>query len=249
MLHVSTGTADLPSEHLVTTLVPGASWASQTKDLTPDDRRALRHQLGRHVAAMHHVTGPGPFGYPAPGSPLTGPTWTVAYQRIVTALLDDATRYGARLPRPVEEIHDLLTTAADDLLGVIEVPVLVHFDLWAGNIFIDRTPDGPTITGVIDHERALWADPADFASLALLGDIADFTDFLNGYRDAEGPVRLDEPTRRRLHLYRAHLALVMLVETAPRGTDGPADQPHNDAVAAWLTRQLDALPSGPSTTR
>ncbi|GFZ32314.1 aminoglycoside phosphotransferase [Clostridium zeae] len=36
----------------------------------------------------------------------------------------------------------------------VKVPKLVHWDLWAGNIFIEHGQ----ITGLIDFERCLWAD-------------------------------------------------------------------------------------------
>ena len=246
LLRSGGGSAAVSRDYVLTTVVPGASWASRAEAMDPAERRQLRHQLGGHVAAMHAVTGQGPFGYPAPGSPLTGRTWVEAYQRIIWALVDDAERYGARLPLPAGEIGQRLTAAAGTALVAVQVPVLVHFDLWDGNILVDQGPRGPVITGIIDHERALWADPAvDFASLALLGDISEDADLLAGYRDAGGPVVLDAPTRYRLHLYRAHLALIMLVETAPRGTDGPEHHEHNSAVARWLTDQLHALEAEP----
>ena len=246
LLHVGSTSAAAPRDYVLTSLVPGASWASRAEAMAPAERRRLRRQLGRHVAAMHQVTGEERFGYPAPGSPLTGRTWAGAYQRIIAALVDDAKRYGAQLPLPAEEIGQRLSAAAETALVPIQVPVLVHFDLWDGNILVDDGPRGPVITGIIDHERALWADPAvDFASLALLSDIGEDADFLAGYRDAGGPVVLDAATRYRLHLYRAHLALVMLAETAPRGTDGPEHHDHNSAVARWLVRQLVALEDAP----
>ena len=237
---VASGTSALGREYLLTSLLSGASWQSQAHHLGGDRRRRLRRELGRHVAAMHSVTGSGPFGYPS--GPLAAPTWREAYGRIIDALLADAARYAVALPVPAAELGERLHEAAADLLGDVRTPVLVHFDLWDGNVFVDLAGDEPVVTGLIDHERALWADPAaDFVSLALLGDIAEDADFLAGYAEGGGPVVLDEPTRARLHLYRAHLALVMVVEAVPRGTAGPEEAGWNGAVARWLTGQLDAL--------
>jgi aminoglycoside phosphotransferase (APT) family kinase protein len=225
---------------VLTSMLPGGSWSSQAAEIGPGERRALRRQVGRHVAAMHRVTGNGRFGYPS--GPLGAPTWTAAYQLIIDALLADAARYGVALPVPAEQVRDRLARAADELLGAVSTPALVHFDLWDGNIFVDLSGPKPTVTGFIDHERALWADPAaELVSLALLGDIADDEDFLNGYAEAQGPVVLDDGTRARLHLYRAHLALVMIVETATRGTSGPEHTVWNARVANWLVQELAAL--------
>ena len=122
LLHVGSGSAGLARDHVLTSLVPGASWASQAHAVSPAERRRLRHQLGGHVAAMHRVTGEGPFGYPAPGSPLTGPTWVEAYQRIIAALVDDAARYGAQLPLPAQEVGHRLAEAAETALVPVQVP-------------------------------------------------------------------------------------------------------------------------------
>ena len=63
--------------------------------------------------------------------------------------------------------------AAAPALDEVTVPALVHFDLWPGNILVDRPADGPArIGGLIDGERMFWGDPlADLVSLALLDDI------------------------------------------------------------------------------
>ncbi|WP_222193225.1 phosphotransferase family protein [Modestobacter italicus] len=238
---VAAGVSAQGREYLLTSLLPGASWSSQAERIDGRQRATLRRQVGRHVAAMHSVTGDGPFGYPGRAE-LSAPTWTGAYQQVVDALLADAARYAVDLPRPAAEIGERLHAAADASLGAVTTPVLVHFDLWDGNVFVDLDRPQPVVTGLIDHERALWADPAaDFVSLALLGDIAGDRDFLAGYADGGGPVVLDEATRHRLHLYRAHLALVMVVEAVPRGTAVAGNAAWNARVADWLVRELDAL--------
>jgi aminoglycoside phosphotransferase (APT) family kinase protein len=238
---VAAGTNSLGRDHLVTSLLPGASWSSQAAAIDRGPRRELRRQVGRHLAALHTVTGDGPFGYP--GRPeLCAPTWREAFRSIVDALLDDAVRFGVPLPSPADDVREVLHAATDAALGGVTTPVLVHSDLWDGNVFVDLDRPDPQVTGFIDHERALWGDPAaDLVSLALLGDAAEDADLLAGYAEAGGPVVLDEGTRYRLHLYRAHLALVMVVETVPRGTAGPEHAAWNGRVARWLAGELAAL--------
>ena len=242
LLATGLGRTGIGREYLVTSALAGASWSSQAGRITPAQRRVLRRRLGRHVAALHTVTGPGPFGYPAPGSTLVAPTWPAAYQRIVEALVADADRYSVALPQPTSQVQSTLSVAAEDRLGAVTIPVLVHADLWAGNIFVDLTGAGPVVTGFIDQERALWADPAlDLASLALFGDVTEDEDFVAGYREGGGPVVFDAATTARLPLYRALLALIMLVETGPRGTTGPGHERHHTVVDRWLSEQLTTL--------
>jgi hypothetical protein len=95
---------------VLTSMLPGASWSSRAADIGPAARRALRRQVGRHVAAMHTVTGNGRFGYPS--GPLGAPSWAAAYQLIIGALLADAARLGVSLPAPAEQMRDRLARAA-----------------------------------------------------------------------------------------------------------------------------------------
>jgi aminoglycoside phosphotransferase (APT) family kinase protein len=187
----------------------------------------LRAELGGLVAALHRTTGTG-FGYPQ--APLS-PSWRTAFSAMLSAVLADAERFGVTLP--LENLFAYLS-----ILDEVEQPVLVHFDLWPGNILVD----GHTVTGLIDAERAFWGDPlADLVSLALFKDIERDDDFLRGYREAGGTVNFDETTRRRLALYRCYLYLIMLVETVPRGDGRPA---MTKLVSTHLTRALSALTSG-----
>jgi fructosamine-3-kinase len=127
-------------------------------------------------------------------------------------------------------------------LDEVITPVLVHFDLWDGNILVDLDGEAPRIGGLIDAERAFWGDPlADFVSLALLGDIRQDEAFLAGYRDAGGPARFDASSRVRLALYRSYLYLIMLVEATPRGYGASRREWLERRVAPVLAAELDLL--------
>ncbi|HET6711928.1 aminoglycoside phosphotransferase family protein [Amycolatopsis sp.] len=203
---------------LLMTEVPGSPW-SQVRGPRPH----LRTQLGAIVARLHETTGDG-FGYLQ--DPLH-PTWFSAFRAMVDAILADAVRYRVRLPRPAAEIAHLVRRH-EPLLELVKTPVLVHFDLWRGNILLD----GGRVSGIIDAERAFWGDPvAEFVSLTLFHDLD--APLLAGY----GAGGFDAPARRRLTLYRVYLGLIMLAEMVPRqDTDANRER----FVSAWLAKNLDA---------
>ncbi|MGW2815569.1 phosphotransferase family protein [Streptomyces sp. NPDC001415] len=68
-------------------------------------------------------------------------------------------------------------------LDEVTEPRLVHFDLWPGNIFAHPGDDTRPvrITGLIDHERAFWGDPAaELVSPAFDGDAGPDSDLATG---------------------------------------------------------------------
>jgi aminoglycoside phosphotransferase (APT) family kinase protein len=168
------------------------------------------------VARLHTITGTG-FGYPSGSVGPLRETWRAAFLDMVNAVLSDAETFAVNLPRPIADILEWFNARAA-VLDEVTTPVLVHFDLWDGNILVESGPARHRIGALIDAERAFWGDPlAEFVSLALYGDIERDTAFLDGYRAAGGAITFDIAARRRLSLYRAYLYLIMWVETAPRG--------------------------------
>ncbi|MGW1273338.1 phosphotransferase family protein [Streptomyces sp. NPDC002491] len=217
----------LDEQWLLMTMCPGDPWS---ESLTTAEQVSLRTELGRQVARLHQVTGPG-FGYP---SGVFGPLaadWRTAFAAMFDAVLADARDYRARLPRPADEVA-ALARSAYGALDDVAVPVLVHFDLWPGNVLVDCT----------GGERMFWGDPlADFVSLALLGDIRKDEAFLAGYRGAGGRADFDGSARLRLALYRAYLYLIMLVETIPREVGADHERWTQEAVAPELVAALDEI--------
>ncbi|GAA2562359.1 aminoglycoside phosphotransferase family protein [Streptomyces levis] len=222
---------------LLMTACPGAPWDDTLGDA---EHTALRMELGRQVARLHRETGPG-FGYPSGALGPLAPDWRTAFTTMFDAVLDDARRYGAELPRPVGTVARTAASAYG-ALDEVTVPCLVHFDLWRGNILVDRSEGRARIGGLIDGERMFWGDPlADFVSLALLGDIRRDEAFLAGYREAGGRAVFDVPACLRLALYRAYLYLIMLTETVPRAAGEEQRRWVREAVAPELVAALDEI--------
>lgn len=170
------------------------------KALAPEVASAIDRHIGEVVRAINGFRGEW-FGLPGhPG--LRAPTWREAFGRIVESVLQDAARREVVFPRPVGEIRALLQRHAPQLEAVRE-PRLVHWDGWDKNFFVA----GGRVTGLIDFERALWADPlmeAQFRALSWDG----VNDALRGY----GRTTFTDDELVRGRLYTLHLALVMHTE-------------------------------------
>ena len=232
--------------HLAVTKLPGGPCYGLPAATDGPARAPLRRQLGRAVAQAHQARCEG-FGYMFERDQLRATNWPDAFSRIMGALLDDAARFGTDLPRPAEEIRALVG-AHRGALAEVQRPVLVHWDLWDGNVLVEDTDAGPVLTGLVDAERALHGDPVlEFPSLSVFNQQAGDPrfvindDFLSGYSEVAGPLEVDEALRLRLALYRAYLYLVMLVEVTPRGIGGQQEHWRKTAGSAILARQLGYL--------
>lgn len=239
VLHIGFGQRSVEGDFLLLSELPGTPWHGH-RHLGDATTRRLRYELGGLIAELHTMTGT-TFGYPEESIAPLCPTWRPAFLAMVEAVLADAERFAVQLPRPTAHIHDAVVAAAD-VLGQVPTAVLVHFDLWDGNILLDQHSGALRISGIIDAERAFWGDPvADFVSLALFADIEEDTAFLAGYRAAGGQVQFDQSLRDRLRLYRIYLYLIMLVEATPRGYSGARHTRRQRKVADRLRADLDAL--------
>jgi len=180
--------------------VVGVNLDHVRKTLPPDEAAAIDRHVGEVVRAINAFRGEW-FGLPGhPG--LRAPSWREAFGRIVESVLRDAARRDVAYPRPADEIRGLLRHHGAALDAVRE-PCLVHWDGWDKNLFVA----GGRVTGLIDFERALWADPlmeAQFRPLSWEG----VTDAMRGY----GKTIFSDEEMLRGRLYTLHLALVMHTE-------------------------------------
>jgi len=195
------------SEYYFMEKLTGSNYEHAKKSLPKETRTAIDRQIGAIVRELNQFTGTY-FGYD--GNPaLRAPTWKDAFLKICNAVLEDGQKKGADFVFPIDEIRAVILKHAHTL-EVVTLPQLVHWDVWDLNVFVK---DG-RVSGVIDFERALWADPlmeAQFRALAYGG----VTDSLRGY----GKTTFTPEEDIRNHLYTLHLALVMVTECHYRNYD------------------------------
>ena len=167
----------------------------------------LDQQIGAIIRQINGFTGTY-FGYDG-NRDLRGATWKEAFITILDSVLEDGSRKHADFGSTIDEIRGAVLKHAPSLEAVT-TPRLVHWDAWDLNFFVK---DGK-ITGILDFERALWADPlmeAQFRALAFGG----VSESMRGY----GKTTFTHEEDERCHLYTLHLALVMKTECYYRNDD------------------------------
>jgi Ser/Thr protein kinase RdoA (MazF antagonist) len=244
VLHTDFSRSAVDADIVVAEHLPGVPWL----DLQLDDAQnaLVRHRLGAVMADLHRVEAPS-FGYPARDAALSRPTWREAFTAMTDAVLADAERWGVELPGA----RARATVAAHAAtLDAVTRPVVVHTDLWAGNVFVDaETLD---IVGIIDTERTLWGDPLhELVGADQLGYADPDPALLAGNTAAGGilAAELASPTgQARLRLSRLYFSLILASEPVIRGYEGDwvagYEQTARDNVERALSWLEAAAPAG-----
>jgi aminoglycoside phosphotransferase (APT) family kinase protein len=207
----------------------GENYDHVKKSLALEAIAQIDRQIGAIIREINGFTGT-TFGYE--GNPkLRAKTWKAAFIKIMEAVLADGQRKNAAYGYSVREIREVYL-AYTSALDAVTTPHLVHWDGWNPNFFV---LDGQ-VTGLLDFERALWADPlmeAQFRPLAL----GELPDSLRGY----GKTTFTPEEDVRNHLYTLHLALVMVTECYYRDYD--TDEVNKFALNL-LSMTLNSLKKG-----
>ena len=172
------------------------------KGLIPyETQNQIYQEMGRLNKEMNQIKGTS-FGFL--GTPeKQSDNWKKVFLQMVEELLQDGEYIEISLGVAYDEVRNLIGRASFSLEEV-SVPTFVHWDLWDGNVFVK---DGK-ITGIIDFERALWAEPLmEFNFRAHV----NIKDFYEGYG-----ANLREAAPIRALLYDLYLFLIMTIETKYR---------------------------------
>ena len=176
--------------------------------LPAETQDAIDFQAGEIIREINRFPGTY-FGYD--GNPaLRADNWKDAFLKIIESVLEDAARKNVAFDFSYNEIRAAILKHAYALEEVRQ-PCLVHWDAWNLNFFVK---DG-RIVGIIDFERALWADPLMEAQFRALFFGQGITPSLRGY----GKTVFSFTEEERCMLYSLHLALVMNTECFYRNYD------------------------------
>jgi Fructosamine-3-kinase len=129
----------------------GKSFSSSMESMTQEQKDKVFYQMGEYTAMINRIKGD-KFGYYGqPGK--QGSNWFTVFKNMIEDTYYDAGRKDIDLKVPLDKLL-LLLDKDKEIFEQVKEPKLVHWDIWAGNVFVDEDK----VTGLIDFERCLWAD-------------------------------------------------------------------------------------------
>ena len=172
ILYLDTSKTRIDRDYMFVRYVPGQAMSTVT--LTPDNYAALCADIGSCTARIHTLQ-----------APRFGRVWDVSrgggYDRWSNAVLHEIEAWKTvGVPAHVLEDADLrrmekALVRAIPLLDEIRTPVLVHNDLWMGNVLVLPDERGYRLGLILDGDRALYADPElEFSGHRIIHDEPSF---------------------------------------------------------------------------
>ena len=191
-----------PSEYYFMSRIEGQSFSSVSAEISEKEKSAVNVEYGKMNRKLNGITGE-KFGYFAQPE-MQGEDWFSTFSVMLGALFLNAEEMGISLAVRSDTVGSLLN-GSRRVFDEVAVPRFVHWDLWAGNIFVKNG----RITGIIDFERCLWADV-----LMEFGFRSAFEnpDFLRGY----GAAALTGAQKIRMVWYDLYYYLIMSMESEYR---------------------------------
>jgi 5-methylthioribose kinase len=207
------------AEYFFMEKIEGINYISIKEKLSENEISEIENQLGHYNKAINEITGEY-FGYDGQKEK-QGSSWKTVFVGLVNDLLKDGEKKNVDIGLPYEKVIGVVDKFSNYLENII-TPHLVHWDLWDGNIFVKNGK----ITGIIDFERAIWADPLIEHYFKEVDKTSDA--FMKGYGKSSFS---DEEIIKRV-LYNIHLYLIMTIECAYRNYE-------NDGQYNWAKEMLE----------
>jgi fructosamine-3-kinase len=170
-----------------------------------EEQHAIDFRTGEYLRQINAINGTS-FGYFAQAE-FQFATWREAFCTMLDHILQDGDDAGVELFLSYDALRSRLQPFFP-VLDEVTQPVLVHWDLWDGNIFID--PETKEITGILDFERALWGDPLMEINFGAFGSNLAL---IEGY--GSDLLAASNAKIRRI-LYNIYLWLIMIIECTYR---------------------------------
>lgn len=202
----------IPYDYMLLECVEGKTWSNYFSSymLLNKSKPELMKKLGKINAKLHGIKGDW-FGYIKNDHCFRFNSWSAAFTAMINHLLEDAKEHGYRIP--YSEITSVVEQRKE-LLDEIQIPKLVNYDMWTGNIYLAPKKEKLSISGIIDFERFFFGDPlATFPSF-MLEKLEKDPNFISGYCNiTKEQFTFSKGDKERLLLYEIYTHLVEIACT------------------------------------
>ncbi|MCI7766676.1 MAG: aminoglycoside phosphotransferase family protein [Oscillospiraceae bacterium] len=195
--YYDTSKAFCTGDYFIMEYLEGESLVSLQSSLSEEEKSAINFDIGRLVREIAGIKGTH-FGQLYNGAK----EFDSLYEYVETLIrnnLADAAEKNIDIGAEPEELLSLLSAHKSAFEKV--TPVLVHYDMWEGNIFVKDS----RVCALIDWERAMWGD-------VLMEDRFRRHSVTDGFLKGFGQTEFSVAERKRMLWYDMILYLAMMTE-------------------------------------
>lgn len=139
------------SDYFFMDMLHGSSFSSIINNMSQEQKDKIYFEMGQYTKMVNNIQN-NKFGYYGQNEKQYE-NWYITFKEMIMNIYSDAKRKDIIIPISQEEILILLEKDKN-IFESVHKAKLVHWDIWAGNVFIKNN----SIEGIIDFERCLWAD-------------------------------------------------------------------------------------------
>lgn len=139
------------SDYFFMDMLQGSSFSSIINNMSKEEKDTIYFEMGKYTKMINNIKND-KFGYYGQKEKQTE-NWYKTFKEMIMDTYSDAQRKNVILPISQEEMLKLLEKDRK-IFESVDTAKLVHWDIWAGNVFIKNNK----VEGIIDFERCLWAD-------------------------------------------------------------------------------------------
>lgn len=186
-------------------VLEGCSFSSCMEQFSENEKYDIYVEVGKYTKELNQLTND-TFGYYCQKDE-QGKNWFAVFRSMIEDTYNDAERKSIHIPVERKQVLSLLD-ADKSIFEEVTQPKFVHWDIWAGNVFVHDKK----VTGLIDFERCLWADELMEVGFRTYG-------YEQGFFDGYGIKELTKNQERRAKWYDIYLFLIASLEYEYRKYD------------------------------
>lgn len=186
-------------------MLDGCSFSSCMEQLNSEEKYDIFYEIGKNTKELNQLFNT-KFGYYCQEDK-QGTNWYEVFKSMLEDTYADAARKNVNIPVEKQQLLALLEKDKA-IFDEVAQPKFVHWDIWAGNVFIKDK----NIVGIIDFERCLWADELMEVGFRTYGSE-------KGFFDGYGITQLTKTQEKRAKWYDIYLLLIVSLECDYRKYD------------------------------